>query len=305
MKRVRATSLVIHGGAWNIPDDMVEAHRHGVLKALAVGWEVLKDRGSAVEAVEQSIIAMEDDETFDAGRGSFLNEAGEIELDASIMNGRTFRAGAVAAVQNVAHPISLARSIMEKSGNVLLVGRGAVRFAKEHKIATCGQDDLIIEREIQRWRESHSGAAKPPSRRGMWTRGDTVGAVALDAAGNIVSGTSTGGTPNKHPGRVGDSALIGCGTYADNASGGASATGWGEAIIAVVLAKTVVDGLAGKAEDPEAAAKEGIAVLKRKTSGYGGVIALSPTGQVGVAYNTARMARAYITSSMKSPFAAV
>ena len=305
MKRARATSLIIHGGAWNIPDDMVDAHRQGVLKALALGWEVLRDRGSAVEAVEQAIVAMEDDETFDAGRGSFLNEAGEIELDASIMNGKTYRAGAVAAVQNVVHPISLARRIMEKSGNVLLVGLGAARFAKEQKVLMCGQDDLIIEREILRWRESHSGAANPPSRRGMWTRGDTVGAVALDAAGNIASGTSTGGTPNKHPGRVGDSALIGCGTYADNALGGASATGWGEAIISVVLAKTVVDGLAGKEELPEDAAIEGIAVLKRKTSGYGGVITLSRTGHVGVAYNTARMARAYITSSMKSPIAAV
>ena len=305
MKRARATSLVVHGGAWNIPEDIVEAHRKGVLHALTVGWEVLRDRGSAVEAVEQAIIAMEDDETFDAGRGSFLNEAGEIELDASIMNGRTFRAGAVAGVQNIEHPISLARAIMEKSGNVLLVGRGAVRFAKEHRIPTCGQDELIIGREILRWRESHAAGAKPSSRRGMWTRGDTVGAVALDAAGNIASGTSTGGTPNKHPGRVGDSALIGCGTYADNAIGGASATGWGEAIISVVLAKSVVDAIARDEGDPEAAAKEGITLLKRKTAGYGGVITVSRTGDVGIAYNTSRMARAYITSSMKSPIAAV
>ena len=187
MKRVRATSLIVHGGAWNIPDDVVESHRKGVLKALTLGWDVLKGRGSAVEAVETAIRAMEDDETFDAGRGSFLNEAGEIELDASMMNGKTFRAGAVAAVQNVANPISLARAIMEKSGNILLVGRGAVRFAKEHRIPTCGQDDLIIEREILRWRETHSGEGKKPTRRGTWTRGDTVGAVALDAAGNIAT----------------------------------------------------------------------------------------------------------------------
>jgi beta-aspartyl-peptidase (threonine type) len=305
MKRSRATSLIVHGGAWNIPDDLTDAHRKGVLKALVLGWDVLQGRGSAVEAVEVAISAMEDDETFDAGRGSFLNEAGEVELDASIMNGKTFRAGAVAAVQNIAHPISLARAIMEKSGNVLLVGMGAVRFAKDHRIPTCGQDDLIIEREIRRWRESHAGEGKNPSRRGNWTRGDTVGAVALDAAGNIAAGTSTGGTPNKHPGRVGDSALIGCGTYADNALGGASATGWGEAIIPVVLAKSVVDGLVDDGRHPDNAAAQGITLLKRKTSGYGGVIVLNRNGEVGVAFNTPRMARAYMTSGMKSPVAAV
>jgi beta-aspartyl-peptidase (threonine type) len=305
MKQKHHLGMVIHGGAWNIPEALVESHRLGVLKALKAGWEVLQDGGTAVDAVEQSIVLLEDDETFDAGRGSFLNAAGEIELDASIMNGRNFRAGAVAAVQNVPHPISLARAVMEKSEHVLLVGLGASRFAREHKVKTCSPDDLIIEREIERWRKSQHADKKSGTKASFAGPGDTVGAVALDGAGNIASGTSTGGTPNKYPGRVGDSPLIGAGTYADNGVGGASATGWGEAIIKAVLAKHVLDLMERNGGDAEAAAKEGIGMLKKKFSGYGGVIALSPEGKIGCAYDTPRMARAFITSSMKTPIAAV
>lgn len=301
-------SLIVHGGAWNIPDTMVGAHRAGVLTALKAGWRILQDGGSAVEAVEQSIVIMENDETFDAGRGSFLNAAGEIELDASIMNGRTFRAGAVAAVQGVPNPIMLARAIMEHSDHVLLVGKGAARFAKEHRIPTCGMDDLIIEREILRWRESQTAGVRSQTRGSssadVWG-GDTVGAVALDAVGTVASGTSTGGTPNKYPGRVGDSPLIGAGAYADNAVGGVSSTGWGEALIKVVMAKSVIDIMARNGEDPEAATRDGIALLKKKVAGYGGVIAVSRSGKIGLSYNTPRMAHAYITSSMKSPVVAV
>ncbi len=309
MKRQNPVSLVVHGGAWNIPDDQADAHRTGVLSALKAGWEILKDGGTAVEAVERSIIVMENDDTFNAGRGSALNFAGEIELDASIMEGGTLRAGAVAALQNVANPISVARAIMEKSGIVLLVGLGATRFAKEHGIATCGQDALITGREIARWREAQASGTGVPARRkgapGRSTPGDTVGAVALDAKGTIASGNSTGGTPNKHQGRVGDSALIGCGTYADNAVGGVSSTGWGEAIIRVVMAKSVIEMMHSNGDDPERAAKDAIAVLKKRTGGQGGVIVLGASGGVGIAFNTPRMARAYITSSIKGPIAAV
>jgi beta-aspartyl-peptidase (threonine type) len=309
MKRHNPVSLVVHGGAWNIPDDQADAHRTGVLNALKAGWEILTDGGTAVEAVERSIIVMENDDTFNAGRGSALDAAGEIELDASIMEGKTLRAGAVAAVQNIANPISVARAVMEKSDTVLLVGLGATRFAKEHGIVTCGQDALITGREIARWREAQASGAGVPSRRkgspGRSSPGDTVGAVARDAKGTIASGTSTGGTPNKHQGRVGDSALIGCGTYADNAVGGVSSTGWGEAIIRVVMAKSVIDMMQSNGDDPERAAKDAIAVLKKKTGGRGGVIVLGASGGVGIAFNTPRMARAYITSSIKGPIAAV
>ncbi|HMK37893.1 MAG TPA: isoaspartyl peptidase/L-asparaginase [Bacteroidota bacterium] len=310
MKRQRPVSLVVHGGAWNIPDDETEAHRAGVLSALKAGWELLRDGGTAIEAVERSITVMEDDETFNAGRGSALNASGEIELDASIMDGGTLRAGAVAAVQNIAHPISVARAIMEKSDAVLLVGLGAMRFAKERGIPTCGQDALITMRELARWRASQQSGERAPVRGRKSTvhpssPGDTVGAVALDAEGRIASGTSTGGTPNKQPGRVGDSSLIGCGTYADNSVGGVSATGWGEGIIRVVMAKSLIEILRSNGADPEEAAKVAIGLLKKRTGGHGGAIVLNAAGGVGIAYNTPRMARAYMTSSTRGPIAAV
>lgn len=300
-------SLVVHGGAWDIPDNMVDLHRDGVHRALKAGWRVLSKGGSAVEAVEAAIVIMEDDETFDAGRGSFINQAGEVELDASIMDGKSYKAGAIAAVQNVKNPISLARKIMDESEHVLLVGMGATRFAREHGVKTCGQDDLITDRELERWRETQG-------RKSFFTKDafrrkkvpvDTVGAVALDQSGNIASGTSTGGTPNKHPGRVGDSPLIGCGTYADNCVGGVSTTGWGESMIRVVMAKSVIDFMERNGGDPESAVNDGISLLERKAQGYGGLIAINSIGKIGIAYNTPRMARAYINSDMNQPVAIV
>jgi beta-aspartyl-peptidase (threonine type) len=300
-------SFAVHGGAWDIPDELVDLHREGVHRAVKAGWSVLLKGGAAVDAVETAIMIMEDDETFDAGRGSFINQVGEVELDASIMNGKTFRAGAVAAVQHVRNPITLARRIMEESEHVLLVGMGATRFAREHGIVTCGQDDLITARELDRWREAQGrkAVATKEAFRRRKVPVDTVGAVALDATGTVASGTSTGGTPNKYPGRVGDSPLIGCGTYADNSIGGVSTTGWGEAMIKVVMAKSVVDLMERNGGDPEAAAAEGIRILERKADGYGGVIAVSRTGRIGIAYNTPRMARAYISADMAKAIALV
>ncbi len=300
-------ALVVHGGAWDIPDDMADAHRHGVQKALMIGFAVLSDGGSAVDAVEAAITILEDDETFDAGTGSFLNLAGEVELDASIMDGRNLRAGAVASVQNIKNPISLARRIMEESDHILLTGKGALRFAKEHGMKSCRQDDLITEREILRWREwqKKKNMSVQEAFRKKKVPLDTVGAVVLDKAGNIASGTSTGGTPNKFPGRVGDSPIIGAGTYADNSVGGVSSTGWGEALIKVVMAKSVLDFMERNGGNPSKAALEGVNMLERKVQGYGGVIALNMEGEIGMAYNTPRMARGYMTSEMNQPWVAV
>ena len=300
-------SLVVHGGAWDIPDELVDAHREGVRRAVKEAWGVLKSGGSAVDAVETAIMIMEDDETFDAGRGSFMNQSGEIELDASIMNGKTYRAGAVAAVRNVKNPINLARKIMEQSDNVLLVGTGATRFALEHGVKTCKPDDLVTVRELERWRDAHRQAHY--SAKEVFSKkkvaADTVGAVALDSHGNIAAGTSTGGTPNKHPGRVSDSPLIGCGTYADNHIGGVSTTGWGEALITVVMAKTVIDLMDHNGGNPGAAVIDGIKILERKAEGLGGVIALNASGKVGVAFNTPRMARGFMNSDMRAPVVAI
>jgi beta-aspartyl-peptidase (threonine type) len=295
-------ALIVHGGAWDIPDDLVEKHRAGCRNALIGGWEILRSDGSAEDAVERAINIMEEDPVFDAGRGSHLNAAGEIELDASIMNGTTFRCGAVAAVQNVLHPISLARKVMDDSEHILLVGKGAQRFALERGMSLCRSDDLLVGRELDRWRELQQ-------RENFSTRdqfrsqasSDTVGAVAIDRNGIIVAGTSTGGTPNKYPGRVGDSPLIGCGCYADSSIGGVSTTGWGEAMIKIVMAKTVIDLMEANGGNPQAAAESGIHILKRKADGDGGVIVLNPAGTLGISYNTPRMARAFLNESMSAP----
>ena len=219
--------IVVHGGAWAIPDDMLDAHRVGVTNAAAAGWQVLERGGSALDAVEEAVVVLEDDETFDAGRGSFLNRDGKVQLDAFIMDGATLRGGGVGCVERLRNPVRAARKILSDSPHVYFVAEGAERFAAEHGIALCRNEDLIIPREVERLREYQSQAS---------THGndlfapaishDTVGAVALDRDGNIAASTSTGGTLNKDPGRLGDSSLIGCGCYADNQSAAASTTGW-------------------------------------------------------------------------------
>jgi beta-aspartyl-peptidase (threonine type) len=300
-------SLIVHGGAWDIPENEIEAHREGCLAALNLGWEMLSKGMSSLDTVERTIRSLEDDDTFDAGYGSHLNAIGQVELDASIMDGKNLHCGAVAGVRVVRNPISLARKVLEKSEHVLLVGSGAERFAQQSGIEFCRQQDLINEREQLRWealQQQGTFISKDAFRR--WEESnDTVGAVALDQEGNICVGTSTGGTLNKYPGRVGDSPLIGCGTYAENTVGGVSATGWGEAIIKVVLAKTVIDMMEQNGGNPQAAAEKGVDLLRRKADGYGGVIVLNTLGEFGVAYNTPRMARAYRNSVMNAPFVAV
>ena len=214
--------LVIHGGAWAIPDDMVDAHVDGVRNAAAAGWRVLERGGSALDAVEEAVIVLEDDETFDAGRGSFLNRDGKVQLDAFIMDGATLRGGGVGCVERLRNPVRAARKILSDSPHVYFVAEGAERFAAEHGITLCRNEDLVIPREVERLREyqaqssSHGNDLFAPE-----ISHDTVGAVALDRNGNIAASTSTGGTLNKAPGRLGDSSLIGCGCYADNLSAAA------------------------------------------------------------------------------------
>lgn len=282
--------LVVHGGAWAIPDDMVQAHLRGVRNAAAVGWSVLERGGSALDAVEEAVVVMEDDETFDAGRGSFLNRDGKVQLDALIMEGSTLRAGGVGCVEHIANPIRAARKILSESPHVYFVGDGAEQFAREHGIPLCRNEDLIIPREVERLREfqAHLGEAQP-NIFAAETSVDTVGAVALDAAGNLAAATSTGGTLNKAPGRLGDSSLIGCGCYADNQSAAASTTGWGEPIMKLVLAKWSTDRVRSGSV-PEWVAKEAISHLEERVKGHGGIILLDPEGRFGIAHNTPRMA---------------
>ncbi len=285
-------AIIVHGGAWDIPDEEVKPHREGCERAVTAGWAVLDGGGSALDAVQAAVAAMEDDPTFDAGYGAALNAAGEVELDAMLMDGASLRAGAVAAVRFVRNPIVLARAVMEQSEHLLLVGEGAWRFAASQGVALCSPEELVVERETARYRQLRSQASSTTRQFFQRQPRGTVGAVAIDWHGHLAAATSTGGTPLKLPGRVGDSALIGCGTYADDATGAVSASGWGESIMRVVLAKTICD-LMGTGFDSKEAAREGIAILGRKVQGLGGVIAINPRGQVGWAFNTPRMAYAY------------
>jgi beta-aspartyl-peptidase (threonine type) len=298
-------SLIVHGGAWPIPDAEVEKCRAGCRAALAAAWPILERGGSALDAVEAAIVVLEEDHVFDAGIGSHLNSAGRVSLDAIVMEGQSLNAGAVAAVERVRNPIRLARKVLESSEHVMLVGAGAEEFAVEQGIALCDPADLVVERERRAWQQCrvHGHRAEfhssPSSASSPSISSGTVGAVAMDSRGQIVAGTSTGGTCCKRPGRVGDSPLIGCGCYADGEAGGVSCTGWGEAIMKVVLAKTAADLLrTGYDRDPngnaERAAKESIRILAERAKGTGGVILLDRAGRVGFAHNTPRMAYGYV-----------
>ncbi len=295
-----------------MPDDMVEAHIRGVNNALAAGWHVLESGGSALDAVEEAVVIMEDDDTFDAGRGSFLNRDGRVQMDALIMDGATLRAGGVGCVEHLRNPVRAARKILSESPHVYFVGEGAEKFAAEHGISLCKNEELVIPREVERLREYQAkiptsganGAPEmgPPHGSEMFAAEaddptishDTVGAVALDRNGNIAAATSTGGTLNKAPGRLGDSSLIGCGCYADNLSAAASTTGWGEPIMKLVLAKWTADRIAA-GNLPEWSAQEAMNYLKQRVNGHGGIIVLSPDGHFGISHNTPRMAWAYRT----------
>ncbi|HWZ82932.1 MAG TPA: isoaspartyl peptidase/L-asparaginase [Terriglobales bacterium] len=288
--------LVVHGGAWAMPDDVVDAHLNGVRNATAAGWSVLERGGSSLDAVEAAVVVMEDDETFDAGRGSFLNRDGRVQLDALIMDGGTLRTGGVGCVERIANPVRAARKILSESPHVYFVGEGAERFAAEHGIALCRNEDLIIPREVERLKEylaqgdNYGGDLFAPA-----ISHDTVGAVALDREGNIAAATSTGGILAKAPGRLGDSSLIGCGCYANNESAAASTTGWGEPIMKLVLAKWAADRVESGSL-PEWVAQEAMNYLKQRVNGHGGMILLDSQGRFGIAHNTPRMAWAVRTA---------
>ncbi len=290
-------ALIVHGGAWAIPDDAVEACQQGCRRALEAGWNVFEKGGTAVDAVEAAIVVLEDDPIFDAGIGSHLSRDGVVQLDAILMRGDTLKAGAVSAVERIRNPIRLARAVMEKSEHMMLVGRGAEQFAEENGLPLCDPKELIVEREAAAWRHFREKMRTPPKSAG------TVGAVARDASGLLVAGTSTGGTCCKFPGRVGDSSLIGCGCYADNHSGAVSCTGYGEAIMKMVMAKTATD-LMLRGKTAQEAARAAVSILAERTGDRAGLISIDPHGNVGFAHNTSRMAFGYVSRD-RAPYVAV
>jgi beta-aspartyl-peptidase (threonine type) len=283
------SAIIVHGGAHAIDDRDINAHRNGCLAAAQAGWDVLSSGGSALDAVEASIKILEDDETFNAGFGSELNAAGEVEMDSAIMDGSDLRAGGIGALQGVRHPIAVARRMVEEQA-VLLVAHGARHFAEQCGVELCDPTDMISAKQRAKWERKQSTSQGH----------DTVGCVALDEDGNLAAGTSTGGTNQNAPGRVGDSPIIGCGLYADNEVGACALTGDGEAIVRVVLAKTILDCL-NDAPHPDAAVQRGMEILHRRVGGEGGCILIDRQGRIGWGHNAANLSCAYFATGMAEP----
>lgn len=305
--------LLVHGGAWDIPDAYVPEHEDGLRGAVARGRTVLEQGGCAVDAVTETVAFMERHGAFDAGCGAVLTRKGTVELDAGVMDGEALAYGAVAAVHRIPTPILAARALLLDGAGVvrLMVGEAAERFAALEGIAPCDPHTLVHARErlrfvhLQTVEEFHSSEAFLPGGRGappdesgehpLRAPRGTVGCVARDREGRLAAGTSTGGTPFRPPGRVGDSPLPGCGYYADR-SAAVSTTGWGEAIAAANLAGRIVAGVE-RGLEPEAAARqelERMALRIRNAAGEpatGGMIALRADGTGAWAYTTPRMAR--------------
>ena len=284
----RVPALIVHGGAGADPSDAADELRDGIRTAVLAGWSTLLDGGRSLDAVEAAVRVLENAPRFNAGRGSVLTSAGTVETDASIMEGDQLRCGAVAAVSRIANPITLARRVLDDGRHVLLAADGALAFARAAGIPECDPASLITER---RRRQLHAATADLKG---------TVGAVAIDRYGTIAAATSTGGVSGKLPGRVGDTPLIGCGTYADSAVGGVSCTGTGEAIIRVVLARRALDVLE-EADDPDYAAHVAVDVLVEKGRGEGGLILVDARGRIGFAQSTPFMPVGWMAPAMSQP----
>ncbi len=290
--------LAIHGGAGTITraqmtPEREQQYREALRQALQEGYAVLQAGGSSLDAVVAAIRVLEDSPLFNAGRGAVLNRDGVAELDATIMDGRTLKAGAVAGVQTVKNPILLARRVMEATPHVLLIGRAAEAFAQEQGLEIVPNEYFIVpERRLQLQRLREQGIGIVPEEASS-TYG-TVGAVALDRRGNLAAGTSTGGLMGKLPGRVGDSAIIGAGTYADNATCAVSATGQGEYFIRGVVAHEIATLMKYASLSVQQAASAAIYGTLAGLGGQGGVIALDRNGQLAVVFNTEGMYRGYV-----------
>ena len=283
-------SIIVHGGAGMVEDERRAVAVAGVERAAQAGWQLLKAGGSALDAVEEATRVLEEDPEFNAGYGSVLNRLGIVEVDAGIMDG-TLRCGAVAAVPWMRHPISLARRLLEEGEHVMLAGGGARLYARNHGFPSDPPESMISPRAQAR----HERAVREQAEKSLFgpppfvrEPHDTVGACAVDAHGKVAAATSTGGTPWKRPGRVGDSPFPGAGLYADDECGAASATGHGESILRVGLCRTVGERLRSGL-DPDRAARVAVNEMVARTGGEGGVIVVGKDGQLGHFSSTPRM----------------
>jgi beta-aspartyl-peptidase (threonine type) len=303
MKPLVLPAIAVHGGAGDLGADDpasfgADAPRLvGVREAARAGFEILARGGSALDAVEAAVRFLEDDPTYNAGTGACLTSAGDVELDASIMDGFTLRCGAVAVLKDVKNPVTVARRVMERSEHVLLAGPGASAFARSVGIPSHDNALLVTPRQRARWERllvvpgppedaAPEQLASPAASKG------TVGAVARDREGHLAAATSTGGMVMKRPGRVGDTPIIGCGTYADDTLAAVSCTGHGERIIQLTLARHCAD-LVVQGRSAMAAAQQAVRLLRARVQGEGGLIAVAPHGEVGFAHNTQVMSRAW------------
>ena len=294
-----AWSFAIHGGAGTITRDAMTpereaAYRASMQAALDAGSAVLADGGSAEDAVIAAITLLEDDPDYNAGRGAVLTWDGGISLDASLMLGHDLRAGAIAGVSNVRHPILLAQAVMEDGRHVLLSGVGAEEFAADHELETADRDWFVTPRRLENLERFRAG--QTASIEEQEHRFGTVGAVAHDVQGNMAAGTSTGGTTGKRWGRIGDSPLPGAGTYADNRSCAVSATGTGEYFIRAVVAKSICDLMLLSGMGPTEAADH-VMTQVHELGGDGGVIVVSNSGETAFSFNTEGMYRARADST--------
>ena len=304
-------AIVVHGGAGDIPSERRAAAHDGCRAAALVGWRILQNGGSALDAVEAAARSLEDNPLFNAGTGACLNRDGSIELDAGIMEGHTLQVGAIAGVECVKNPITLARRVLE-SPHVLLISEGAQEFAQEQGIPLCEPEDLLTDYQYQQWQrllaeEEAQQASQEPRfhRREFRTvtqhpeQHGTIGAVALDNEGNLAAATSTGGIHNKYHGRVGDSPLVGCGFYADE-NAAISCTGQGEDFMRLLIAKRAADFVA-HGDTARTAAEAAIAVLGAKATGDGGLIVVDRLGNVGFAWNSLHMTYACMVEGQEEP----
>ena len=303
--QAKPVAIVIHAGAGRIDrDSFTPEHErlyHATLEqSLRAGHAILKGGGSALDAVEAATVIMEDAPVFNAGKGAVFTAEGKNELDASIMDGRALQAGAVGGVTTVKNPIRAARAVMEKSPHVLFTNRGAEKFASDNGLEMVDPKYFFTERrwkQIQTWLKQQEAKAKPhaaaePDRHADYF--STVGCVALDAKGNIAAGTSTGGMTGKRFGRIGDSPIIGAGTYADNRTAGISCTGHGEYFIRHAVAHDISARIAYKKESLAKAARDVVQTVLKQAGGSGGIIGLDAQGNIVMEFNTNAMTRGSI-----------
>ena len=275
-------SIAVHGGAGDVPAERRVGHAEGCAAAARAGAEVLAKGGSALDAAQRAVEVLEDDPRFNAGTGACLTETGLLELDASLMNGVDLAAGAVCALPPFLHPIAIARAVLEDGRHVLYASEGAAKFATEHGFERQPPEKMITDAVRERFEKGRA------EKKAQGYAGNTVGAVARDAKGHVAAATSTGGTFFKREGRVGDTPVIGAGTYADDGAGAVSATGIGEAIMRVCLAKTTCEWLR-QGMSAEEAARAAVALLEERGRGPGGLVLVDSRGRWGYARTTVTM----------------